>query len=154
MQFATIACGLPRTFQSHLLKLGYFNFFFLFEVYLLVMVTYLVGNMNTFIIQICITNMKYRCGLPVLSIIIITYQEGIYCIVTQPFSIFPPPINSVNHYIKVLSQLLKCIACLLLYTKTYLSILKPHKNMHETKYFSFVLVTSTINLLAPQLFFS
>jgi hypothetical protein len=47
------------------------------------------------------TNMKYRCGLPVLGIIIITYQEGIYCIGTQSFSIIPQPINSVNHYIKV-----------------------------------------------------
>ena len=130
MQVAKIARNHPSTFQSHLLKLGTFNIFFCPRYNLLVVLTYLVDNKNIFTTQIYMTSMKYKCGLSVLSIIIITYQEGIYCLGTQSFSILPPPINSVNHYIKkVLSQLLKCIICLLLCTKIYHNMLNCHKNM-------------------------
>lgn len=108
--------------------------------------TYFVNKMNTFLIQIYMTNMKDRCGLPVLTIIITAYQEGIYCIGTQSFSILPPPTNSVNHYLKVLSQLLKCIIRLLVCTKIYLNILNCHKNMQETNHFSFVFDTSIVRV--------
>jgi hypothetical protein len=73
------------------------------------------------------------------------YQEGTYYIGTQSFSILPPPI-SVNHYIKVLNQLLKCIICLLLCTEIYLNILNCHKNMQETNCLSFEFDTSIIRV--------